>query len=579
MKKLLLGLGLAVALAACKKQDSFLEPRTSTLTEDIVFSDSVRTVAFLTRIYGDIGYSFNKSRWANGGNIEQATDDAEYTFTGSGNPSVQLYSGTYTPLQLPSTDFWQTPWDNIRRVNLLLSKLPDTPLSKGTQTQMVAQARFLRAWYYFLLLEHFGGMPLIGDKVFDLNDDINLPRSSFADCVTYISQELDAVAQVVPTQSASAPSTVDYGRITPGVCLALKSRLLLYAASPLFNGGATTTDPSLAALVSYPTYSASRWQDAANAALAVMNTNLYSLVVDNTTAPGYGFVSVFQQRVNPEYIYFVNRPPNKDFEGAFLPTTRGGSGSTLPSQNLVDAYLMKNGKRVTDANSGYDPLNPYLNREPRFYNSIIYNGANFFLVSASAQRPVYTYDGAASDGYQALTSSTGYYFRKMLDPTIAANSATNTPRGWPLIRYAEILLNYAEAINELGQPETAVNTLKLLRGRAGVDAGTDGRFGIPVGVSTSQLRDIIQNERRIELALEDHRWNDIRRWKIAVTVNNGFNRRMQVINRGTAAAPGPYTYNITNSLRQHVFRPEMYLMPIPDIEIRRVPLFRQNPGW
>ncbi|RZK88554.1 MAG: RagB/SusD family nutrient uptake outer membrane protein, partial [Hymenobacter sp.] len=161
MKKLL-GLLLAgMALTTACKKDDFLEPKASALTEETVFADSTRTFAFLTRIYADMGFSFTKGRWSSHGNTEQATDDAEYNYSGSGQLAVVLYSGTYTPLNFPFTEFYDLPWANIRRVNLLLSKLPTTPLSQRTRDRLALEARFLRAYYYEQLLVCFGGMPII----------------------------------------------------------------------------------------------------------------------------------------------------------------------------------------------------------------------------------------------------------------------------------------------------------------------------------------------------------------------------------------------------------------------------------
>ncbi|WP_201982391.1 RagB/SusD family nutrient uptake outer membrane protein [Hymenobacter rubidus] len=570
MKKLL-GLLLAgVALTTACKKDDFLEPRTSALTEDTVFSDSLRTFSFLSRVYADMGFSFAKGRWDSHGNTEEATDDAEYRYSGSGQKAVVLYSGTLTPLNFPFPEFYDLPWANIRRCNLLLSKLPTTPLAQSTKNRLALEARFLRAYYYEQLLVCFGGMPLIGDKVYGIEDVINQPRDSYADCVAYLSSELDACAAGL-TSRANQNGT-DYGRITSGAALGLKSRLLLEAASPLFNGGAETQDPSLAAVVSYPTYNVSRWQAAADAAQAVINLNQYALVEDNATAPGNGFYSLFLQRVNTEYILPFNRGANRDMEGFYFPPTRGGAWNAMPTQNIVDAFPMKSGKPITDPTSGYVATNPYVNRDPRFYNTIIYNQSLLFLSGAMA--PVNTYEGAASDGFDGTTSVTGYYCRKMCD----ALSSANTQRAWPLLRYAEILLNYAEAINETGQTTLAVPKLIELRRRAGIDAGTDGRYGIPAGISQAQLRTFIQNERRIELAYEDHRWHDIRRWKIAMVTNNAYNNRMRIVRSGTT--PNfTYTYNVVSSIRRHNFRPEMYLLPIPDGEIRKVPLMRQNPGW
>jgi hypothetical protein len=572
MKKTLSLLLVGLALTTACQKDDFLEPRTSSLTEDSVFADSARTIAFQTAIYSATRFNFDKGRWSSHGSPEQATDDAEYRYSGGTQLAVVLYAGTYTPLNFPFTDFYDVPWTNIRRCNLLLSKLPNAPLRQSTRDRIALETRYLRAWYYSQLLVCFGGVPIIKDKVYGLEDFINEPRTSYADCVQYLSSELDACAAGLV--SAPAQAAADYGRITSGAALALKSRILLQAASPLFNGGAETTDASLAALVSYPTYSMARWQAAADAANAVINSNQYSLVEDNTTAPGYGFYSLFLQRYNPEYIFFSNRGGNRDFEGFYFPPTRGGAWNSMPTQNIVDAFPMKNGKAITDATSGYVATNPYVNRDPRFYNTVIYNQAPLYLASAAGPAPVNTYEGAPSDGIDLGGSTTGYYCRKMCDATTSANSQ----RGWPLMRYAEILLNYAEAINETGQPEQAVPKLVLIRRRAGIDAGTDGRYGIPTGLNVSQMRTFIQNERRIELAYEDQRWHDIRRWKIAMVTNNAFNNRMRVVRSGTS--PNfTYTYNIVPTIRRHNFRPEMYLLPLPDGEIRKVPAFRQNPGW
>ncbi len=191
---------------------------------------------------------------------------------------------------------------------------------------------------------------------------------------------------------------------------------------------------------------------------------------------------------------------------------------------------------------------------------------------------MYTYEGAGADAFTAANQSTGYYYRKMCNVNIANNGGTNTNRGWPLIRPAEIILNYAEALNELGRTEEAVQQIIKIRTRAGIDAGTNSRYGIPVGISQAAARELICNERRIELACEDHRWDDIRRWKIAMVTNNAFNKRMDPT-RGGTTTPLVFNYQIVESTRRHNFRPEMYRMPIPDGEIRKVPKLVQNPGW
>ncbi|OYU56537.1 MAG: RagB/SusD family nutrient uptake outer membrane protein [Chitinophagaceae bacterium BSSC1] len=588
MKKISIAILLFTSLIACKKNSDFLDGQAIALDETAVFTDSVRTVAFLTGIYSDIAFSFNKGRWNSHGNTEQATDDAEYNFSGTGQAAVVLYNGSISPtayvnLNNVLLDFWNTPYANIRRANIMLSKLPTTPLSADMQNRMKGETRFLRAWYYTQLLVCYGGLPIVKDNVYGKDDIIDLPRETFANTVKYIATELDAAAALLPDVYSNS---LDYGRATKGACLALKSRLLLYAASPLFNGGATTSDPTLAAIVSYPTANASYWQAAADAANAVINSNQFSLLVDNTTAPGYGFFNVFLQRVNPEYIFGYYRAPNRDMEGFYNPPTRGGAKNSMATQDLVDAFPMKNGRQPLNADgtvsssSGYNAADPYANRDPRFNYSIIYNGANYFSTTTNSKVPVFTYvNGTGATGQTAdafgVGTTTGYFSRKMCDDAISANSSANTNRAWPLIRYAEILLNYAEAINETGQTALAYPKLIELRKRAGIDAGADALYGLKANMTVAEMREVIRNERRIELAFEDHRWHDIRRWKIAMTVSNQYNSVMRV----TKNANGSYTYDRLKSIRLHSFRPEMHLLPLPDGEVRKMPSMLQNPGW
>jgi hypothetical protein len=565
---------MLIGVSACQDPEDFLDSKTdAALNKTKVFSDSLLTIRFLVSVYQDAPFNFFKGRWDSHGNTEQATDDAEYNYSGIGQKAVILYNGTLSPVNFPFPEFWNLPYTNIRRVNLFLSKLPGAPLSNGLKTRMAAEARFLRAWYYHSLLVTFGGVPIVGDEIYGLDDRIDAPRNSFAECVDYVVKELDEVAAILPVEHAEQ----DYGRATRGACMALKSRVLLYAASPLFNGGSEATTPEMARIVSYPDSSVTYWQAAADAADAVIKSGYYSLHT-SSVAPGHGFFQVFLRRFNKEYIFAFHRGQNRDMEGFYNPPTRGGQRNSMPTHNLVDAFPMRNGKAITDPASGYNPLNPYVNRDPRFDYTIIYNTSLYYLASDNAKRQVMTYDGSpTADGFSETSSSTGYYSRKMCDDNISSNSSFQTERGWPLIRYAEVLLNYAEAINEIEPtlaPQAAYDKLIELRIRAGIQPGADNLYGLKANMTKLEMRAVIRNERRIELAFEDHRWNDIRRWKIAMKVNNGFNKRMRIINNS-----GNYTYQVINTIRLHNFRPEMYLLPIPDSEIRKMPKMVQNPKW
>ncbi|MEI6947109.1 RagB/SusD family nutrient uptake outer membrane protein [Paraflavisolibacter sp. H34] len=583
MKKTILIFLSVAALASCKKA-SFLDDKTNGLTEEAVFSDSLQTMNFLNKVYADAGYTFGPSRFSGAGgsgNTELATDNAE----GANNLAVwadAYVQGVVGPSNVGSTfatdkDFWNTPYKNIRRVNLLLEKLPQAPFAPETRKRLAAEARFLRAFYYHYLVAAFGGVPLVGDQVFGIDDLINLPRNSFSDCIAYITAELDAAASEL---SGTVYRDADYGRVTSGACLALKSRVLLYAASPLFNGGALTTDGALAALVSYPSEDKGRWQLAADAAEAVIQSGTYSLNVDNATRPGNGFYQLFLKRVNSEYIFPYNRPAQKELETFYLPPTRSGSSVMRPTQSLVESFPMRDGKSIRES-SQYQPNDPYINRDPRLEYSIIYNGMSY-MSNTGTKSAVLTYTSTGStianttsDAYTATNRFTGYFSRKMLDENLSNNSSGSTERAWPLIRYAEILLNYAEAITEAGRPEKAYDPLKLLRERAGILPGADGLYGLRGGMTVAEMREVVRNERRIELAFEDHRWNDIRRWKIAGEVLKGYNSIDIITRTGTTT----YVHTTGTARRPLNFRDALYLLPLPLSEIQKMPKMVQNPGY
>jgi hypothetical protein len=587
MKNIIIITLTLILFASCQKSGFLDDQSNNALTEQTVFTDSVRTMSFLTLIYQEENFAMHKQRWENGGQ-EQATDDSEFTLLNTARRPLILYTSSYNADSFPFFDFWGVPWTNIRRANLLLSKLPTGPLNPSTQRRIAGEARFLRAWFYFNFLINFGGFPNIGDEVFDAEAVINIPRSTFEESVNYLVKELDEVAVILPRVY---PDNRDYGRVTMGAAMALKARVLLFAASPLFNGNTfpSPTSNERALLAGYPSNSTpdqirARWQACANAAKAVMDLNEYSLNKEVAGEPrGRGFYTLFTQRENKEYIYFYNRPPNRDWERFYLPETRGGVRYGTPTQTLVDAFPMADGKAITDPTSGYNPQDPYKlgTRDPRFYYSIIYNGAIFFSQQTNSRIPVFTHTNAGTDRFvQSSTAAgpSGYFSRKMVDENLNGNGPGNTVRGWSIIRYAEILLIYAEAINEAGQTALAYQPLRDIRERAGITPGND--YGMKPNMSQLEMREFIRNERHIELMYENTRWDDARRWKIAMTVFNGYNKLMRPTQVPVSTQfPTGYRYEVVNSLFLHTFAERNYLLPIPRGEIRRAPAMEQNPGW
>jgi len=552
-----------LTLPSCGKKNFLDQTETTNLNEQTVFSDSARTVAFLTNIYVDIGFTENATRFGNGG-LDAACDEAEPQKSASITTSVQFATGTVNP-SIISKDAWDLPYTNIRRVNLLLKHLPQTPIPPHIRNVMKAEARFLRAWYYAVLLKHYGGIPLLGDSVFNVTDKIPAVRNTYKECVDYIVSECDAAAGALPLERIRE----DYGRASGGAAMALKARVLLYAASPLFNGGNIAPQNPV---TGYTDDVTERWKLAADAAAAVMRSNAYSLYEDNATAPGYGFYKVFTMRVNPEYILARMQGGNRELESAWQPPSREGAKGGFPYQDFVDAFGMANGKLITDPSSGYNPNDPYKDRDPRLAYSVI-RDQTLLIQNNGLKEPVNIYlgsdgKGVSQDAVHAGTP-TGYYTNKMLDENIAANFIHGSQRCFPLMRYAEVLLNFAEATNEYTGPVQEVyDAVELVRKRAGLSP-----YQLPTGLSREQMREAIHAERRVELAFEGHRFWDVRRWKIAEQTESKMMNGMEVKRAGSNVS-----YTIF-PVRKHNFRTAMYLWAIPQSETAKSPELTQNPSW
>lgn len=572
-KFLLVSAVAATFLYSCQK-DGFLNQTSATdLNEKVVFADSAYTVDFLSGIYADIGFATAPKRFKGGG-LDASTDEAEGASSGAINTYIQFATGTVNP-NIITDDVWRTSYTNIRRSNILLRNLPNTKLGAAIKTRVKAETRFLRAYYYFLLLEHYGGVTLMGDNVYTPTDAIPSARNTYKECVDYIVSEIDAVSNDLPWVQVGE----EYGRINRATCKALKARVLLYAASPLFNGGSVAAADPLKSITAYPTFDKERWKLAQDAALEVMNSNEYSLVIDNSTEPGYGFYSVFHLRKSREMILARMQGPNRDLEGVWNPPTHGVTDpGAYPYLETVNAFGMRNGLPITDAASGYNPAQPYNNRDPRFLNTFTRDQSLVYHTPELVRIPVNIYidktnPNNVTSGQNAIYKGTptGYYTFKMLGRDVVYNwFATGTPRCLPIFRYAEVLLNFAEARNEyLAAPDQQVyDAVEDIRERAGLSP-----YQLPSGLTQTQMREIIINERQKELAFEGHRFFDVRRWKIAEQTEN----RMMHGTEPVKTASGT-TYN-TIEVRKHNFNPRMYLWPIPQSEVGKSTLLLQNPGY
>lgn len=566
---------MSIVTAGCSKSGFLDQTATTSLNEKTTFSDSANAMAFLNNIYTSLGFASDPKRFDGGtyaAGLDASSDEAEGPNASSTNGFIEFATGTVNPTIVPD-DAWKIAYKNIRAVNQFLKHLDKIPFSAELKQQTKAEARFMRAWYYFILVEHYGGIPIVGDSIYTSSDQLPQNRNAFGTCINYIISECEAAAEKLPvTQSGS-----NYGRASKGACLALKSRALLYAASPLFNNGGMAHGISgLDTIVAYPDSDPHRWKLAADAAADVIALNAYSLYVDSTSkpnAPGYGFQQVFLKRYNTEYILARMMDGNKFLEALWDVPSRGGSGGPYPYQEMVDAFPMNNGLQITDPNSGYDPNNPYKNRDPRLDYTIIHDSTLRITYGANQPSPVKLYWNtkvspavAASGDAVHKGTATGYYIYKMMDPSVLNNGINGTERCLPLIRYAEILLNYAEAQNEYGGPDDQVyQAVEAIRNRAGLRPYT-----LPAGLSKEAMRQVIRNERRIELAFEGHRFFDVRRWMIADSTENQQMHGMEV-QRGNTVVYKTFT------VRKHNFRKAMYLWPIPLSEIAKLPEMLQNP--
>lgn len=430
---------------------------------------------------------------------------------------------------------WGRSYRSIRECNFAINNIDSVEMSVALHKRLLAELHFIRGYRYHDLIRNYGGAVLMGNKEYNLTDDLTDPalfkRATLQESMDYAIAELTAAAADLP---ASNDGTWQTGRATQAAALALKARLLLYAASPLYKVGT--------------------WQAAATAAKAVMDLSKFSLADD--------YSQLFLKADNNEIIFarqYAVGARHVCLEISNGANGYGGWAGNTPLQNMVDAYEMKNGKPITDATSGYDPQHPYDNRDPRFYSTILYNGAPY------RGSTVQTFSPGGKDGKDGPSNwnatKTGYYLRKFMDDKNPIDNPWDIAglQPWIYLRYAEVLLNYAEAQNEAVGPDgTVYNAINKIRQRNSVKQPV-----LMAGLSQAEMRIAIQRERQVELAYEEHRFYDVRRWKIATVTENVPAYGMDV----STTAPGAYTYKRKVALSGRLFSDKNYWLPIPRADI------------
>jgi len=559
------------------------------LSDEAVFTDPNLAQAFLNDMYRGLGHGLYEIMLAS------ITDETHFIHNYATEPVVKSIITSSDRGAIDDGRFahfnWGPTYSRIRQTNIFLSKIDGTTFDVAWKQRMKGEAFFLRAYFYHNLMRMYGGVPLI-TKVYGLNEDYQVARNTFQETVAFIAANADSAAALLPLSYSGA----DVGRATKGAALALKARVLLYAASDLYN-----VNPSGNAENGYttPQDRSALWRAAKDAAKAVMDLGIYSLfrptpASAQEAAKNYG--DLFLQTMSEEVI--LSRFFLSTRDDGYNPGLHNGPngyhtwGGNTPIQNLIDDYRMADGSKFDWTNPAHAAA-PYANRDPRFYASIAYDGAPWRtrpddvkgldpvgiiqtfralkLPDSSVVAGLDTRDSPVENWNGAYS---GYYIRKFVDPSINAQFVKEQVP-WVFFRYAEVLLNYAEASIELDELADAVNALNQIRVRAGMPT-----FSAALGQGA--LRDEYRNERRIEMAFEEQRFFDVRRWLTAPAVLSKVAGGINIFLNGTSRTDRTtwtnYRYAI-DTVQTRAWDNKMYFMPIRLDELNRNSMLKQNPGY
>lgn len=513
------------------------------LTGDEVFASTSAADLFLNDIYNNL---------PDGNNYYDPFDNwsdnsiCGYNWVNSRNEALQA---SYTPSTIDFSQAlnldWTTNYAYIRKCNVFIANVTASTLPDDYKKIRLAEARFLRAYFYHLIWMAYGGVPIITTPL-DITtqaDKAFYARSSSDDTYKFITGELAAVSTDLPATPAQS------GRASSGAALTLKGWVELYNHD---------------------------YANSATSSKQVIDSKAYSLFSD------YGSLFL-DNTANQEAIFYreyIPRVKGNAYAGYNGPTfTKGGVetswGGVNPTQELVDDYDMDNGLPISNPASGYDPKHPYVHREKRFYQSIVYDGAYFY------NDTIYTRQGINSPNEIDLSDhndagQTGYYIRKNVNENITLgpdnwNSPGSGGQNYYYFRYAEVLLNYAEAQNEASGPDATVyDAINQVRTRSALP-------NLTPGLSQDQMRTAIRRERRVELAFEDKRWWDLMRWKLAEVNINKPVHGIAITSDGSGGFN--YTPVTTPGGDRKFDATKNYLFPIPQNAIDRNKKLVQNPGY
>lgn len=580
--------------------------------ETAVYNDPSKAQSLVDQLYALIP-SFGAVRF--NGFLSAYTDEAVDA------TALAFNLGSWNPNNIPGmNDMWSGSYQAIRTANKFLENIHKMPLSdqygftEATRSYLINQARCLRAFYYSELIRCYGGVPVVTTSVSDISQDIAAaPRQTLDSTVNFVIREIDSIAPFLPKVVAGT----DYGRVTRGFALSIKSRLLLYMASPLFNGSGA--DGNANPYVCYGVYDPTRWEKALAASLDVIALNSYGLFTSTTINNSQSVYNnvFFLERGHAsmyERIFSYQKSKGNIWSQTFLPLTFRTSAvwpQIFPTYNAHIAFQMQDGKApisgLIDNGDGsytetvnpestiyaYNPVEPYLKRDPRYYDCILFNQAKYRDLTCEIYTPFEGHDlvGSGKDN-ETYGVKTGFYMRKFINPALDLKGANQIGfEDFAIYRYAEILLNYAEAMNQVygpnvrpaGYPYAAVQVVNMIRTRVKSRVIGLERYrptlnaGMPTlsaTISKEDLDEAIRHERRIELMFEGHRFFDVRRWMIAPQTEKDiyfYDIRKK--------SDGTFVYNVKKFHSRTFNTPQMYLLPIPFAEIQVNKNCPQNPGW
>ena len=613
---------LLLVVTSCK--DVLDQSPVSSFNEEVVFADINVTKAYLGKCYDRMGG--NTDNGILGAREDLLSSGTDQTLCIHRPANYGHLKGTLSPDQLgyfANTGYagflrWNYIYQNIQNINTILANIDNVPTptsaEEALKTQVKGEAYFIRAYEYSMLLMNYGGA-VIATQPFELGGDfLSMTRSSLQETLDQVLADADAAI-------ANLPATIEQGRATRGAAAALKARVLLFCASDLVNGGYEASNP----LVSFTSGSqAARWAAARDAAKAVIDGTYgsYDLVGTYTDPPSPlseadvqtyadNYFSIFDQKAgwNSETIWGIQFPLTAGNQNRaniwYGPNGYHNWGNNDPTEPAVRQYEMADGtpfvwdkyspgddllRTATAAQLAADPeRNPYVGREPRFYGTVLFDGAPWQARPSDATGfdpynkvqtgHFYNNDGTVSafgiDTRQGLIENwngtkNGYYLKKFMDPGTVGQYYRNT-NTWVEFRFAEILMNYAEACIEIGGADlqNGIDAMNKVRNRA----------GLPDRVTTdqAQARTWVRHERFIEFFAEGHEWYDMRRWMTAPDViENVYEMKIKHFANGDAE----WKIDLTAMPDARSWASDkFYWVPLARSEMNKAPQLQQNPGY